>query len=126
MTDGLYDPEGTMLTAASHNAFKSLLGIRINKRFGHFVEVQGRGAWVQQLLRYNPPIYNLNFSMINGTMTPTQYLYNTEAGRSWVWLGASAKFYVGATGMRVMLDYDCLVNGFNVSHIANLGFLFTW
>ncbi len=123
MEDGFY---GFTTSKEVHNAFKSILGIRVNKTFGRFIEIQGRFAWIQQLLQEDAPISNLYFSNINGTMTPTQYLSNTIQGRSFAWIGASSKFYVGRTGMRVILDYDLMLNACNLSHIGNVGLLFTW
>lgn len=107
------------------HAFKSVLGIRVNKRFGHYVELQGRAAWVQQLLEDNAPIYTLNYSMVQGYTTPTQYLYDARQGRSFAWIGATVKFYPTDL-MRIFLDYDLTLNACNVSHMGHLGLILKW
>ncbi|MDR3110117.1 MAG: autotransporter outer membrane beta-barrel domain-containing protein [Planctomycetaceae bacterium] len=131
MKEGYYN---ITLPEEDYSAFKTQVGVRVNKRFHNLVQVQVRGAWIQQLLKNNDPINTLNYSTFMGTQTPTMFYGNKKCygvrdplvGRGWITLGAGVKIGSDQQKWRIFLDYDPMFNEYRSSHVFSASFLLTW
>ncbi|MGL4942195.1 MAG: autotransporter outer membrane beta-barrel domain-containing protein [Thermoguttaceae bacterium] len=114
------------LPNSSNQALHWITGVRCNKRFNESFEAQARVAIVEQILQNQDAIDSLPFSMVSGTLTPSQFLVLNDPGRDRFWLGAGLKWYVNYTDIRVFADYDAIFCAKSATHIGSLGLLFAW
>lgn len=110
----------------SNHALQWITGVRCNKRFNALLEAQARVAFLEHLLEERAAIDTHPFSMVNGTMTPTQFLVFGDSGRDFAWLGAGLKWYVNYTDIRIFMDYDAIFNSRAATHLGSLGVLLAW
>lgn len=106
------------------DAFYQTLGSRVNMGFGMF-NLQARLAWVHQYLNVNAPIQNFWFGRVPGTIAPTRIFYEGSAGRDYFWGGAGLKMSLLGK-FSVSLDYDCLVNKYQTTHVGSAGVLWSF
>ena len=113
----------TLGGGVANDAFYQTLGSRINMGLGIF-DLQGRLAWIHQYLE-NAPIQNLWFGRAPGTITPTRVYYEGNAGRDFFWGGVGGKISL-FNAISVTLDYDCLINKYQTTHIGSVGLLWSF
>ena len=107
------------------HSVNQLFGLRINWKPIDMMEIQLRTTWVHEMLNNTPPFYHSRFSAIHGTVTPAVYFYEGNIGRDWAWLGFGLKFEA-VYNILLYLDYDCMINGRQTTHLGNLGLCFGW
>ncbi len=107
------------------HGLNQLFGLRLNWKPTDVVELQVRTTWVHEMLANPPPFYHSRFSAIHGTATPAVYFYEGNIGRDWAWLGFGIKLEA-VYNVLLYLDYDCTINGQQVTHLGNLGLCFGW
>ncbi|MDR0870292.1 MAG: autotransporter outer membrane beta-barrel domain-containing protein [Planctomycetaceae bacterium] len=100
-------------------------GMRVNWKMVEAVELQIRASWLHEYLNSPPPFYNVRFSAVHGTFTPSVLFFSGNTGRDWALLGGGFKFE-GVYNIFLFLDYDAMVNARNVSHLFNAGLCFGW
>lgn len=107
------------------HGFQQLFGMRVNWKPTDVTEFQIRTTWVHEWLNNPPPFYHNRFSPIQGTATPAIYFYEGNIGRDWAWLGFGMKIEA-VYNILLYLDYDCMINGRQVTHLGNFGLCFGW
>lgn len=124
-TDSFNRADLTSLDGTSDfDAFYQTLGSRVNMGLGMF-DLQGRLAWVHQYLNVNAPIQNFWFGRVPGTIAPTRVFYEGSAGRDYFWGGAGLKMSLLGK-FSVSLDYDCLLNKYQTTHVGSAGILWAF
>ncbi|MDO5553810.1 MAG: autotransporter outer membrane beta-barrel domain-containing protein [Planctomycetia bacterium] len=117
--DGLPD----VFEEQKNAAFWSTMGSRVDIRLGSDTfKIQGRMAWVHQLLSDNDPITNYWFGRVAGTVTPSQCHFTGSTGRDYFWGGIGLKMAFFSR-IAISLDYDVLMNGYQNVQLGSLGLL---
>ena len=116
---------GVLISDWNGHGLQQLAGLRVSWKPVHMLELQGRAAWVHEMLSNPPPFYRARFSPVPGINTPAIMFYEGKTGRDWVWLGIGTKFDAFFNAY-MFFDYDVLLNARHVTHLGSLGLCLGW
>jgi len=115
----------TLIDDWNGHGFQQLIGLRVNWKPTHILELQSRATWVHEFLADPPPFYHARFSQFHGIYTPAVMFHGGNTGRDWAWLGFGAKLEC-VFNVYLFLDYDLLLNTRHVTHLGSLGLCLGW